>query len=55
MTDRWTYTTDDIEWRIEMTLPKICLDLVGLKAVTNININICSIELKWDGKITKIW
>jgi len=21
----------------------------------NININICSIELKWDGKITKIW
>jgi len=21
----------------------------------NININICSIELKWDGKLTKIW
>jgi len=22
---------------------------------SNININICSIELNWDGKITKIW
>jgi len=23
--------------------------------MNNININICSIELKWDGKITKMW
>jgi len=23
--------------------------------LANININVCSIELKWDGKITKVW
>jgi len=40
--------------------PKVILSLqcvfeVLFSFVINININICSIELKWDGKITKIW
>jgi len=31
------------------------IHLIHTLAYANININICSIELKWDGKITKIW
>jgi len=31
------------------------LSLFLSSLVITININICSIELKWDGKITKIW
>jgi len=35
----------------EVYISRMC----GATLSINININICSIELKWDGKITKIW
>jgi len=47
-----THPTQDV-WT-ESTPAIYTLDVVG-QAKQNININICSLEIKWDGQITRLW
>jgi len=46
-----------MRWLTLIIIIIIIIIIIGLGIIVcvNININICSIELRWDGKITKIW
>jgi len=58
----WQFIHERVEWRMKKEewnnaswdLTK-CPCVLRMPRSFNININICCIELKWDGKITKIW